>query len=114
MSVIDTGVLNTLQGLLGEKLNRIVGLFAQQLPSSVGELEAVYASGQLSDLVGRAHALKGSCANMGAVELAGLAAAIERAEKQNDSSALTAPMAVLQSTTVATLNALRAQGYWTD
>lgn len=114
MSVLDLGVLNTLHGLLGDKLKRIVGVFAQQLAATVAELEATYAAGQWPELVGRAHAIKGSCANMGAAELAALATAIERAAKQGDTAALAEPMGALPATTAATLEALRAQGYWTD
>lgn len=114
MNPLDPGILTTLQGLLGEKLSRIVGVFALQLPSSVSDLEACYTGGRLDELATKAHALKGSCANMGASELAALAAAIERAAKHNDLAALAVPVASLAETTEATLSALRSQGYWTD
>jgi HPt (histidine-containing phosphotransfer) domain-containing protein len=109
--ILNTDSLNELKAILGDELLSITQLFADRLD---GELDLVYSAataGDMQKLNRAAHGLKGSCANMGAVELARLASLIEKAALVPDPSAISAHVADLPQTAKSTLSAMRESGF---
>ncbi len=81
--------LNTEQGLkhsgeMAEVYEKAIRILARRLPDIVGHLEAFLAEGDIKSFGIEVHGLKGSLANLGAEELARMAAALEAHAKEYD------------------------------
>jgi HPt (histidine-containing phosphotransfer) domain-containing protein len=67
-----------LQGAYGDVAAQLLELFATTAATTLGELRAAEAAGELDEVRRLAHRLKGSARNVGAVGIAELAAALEQ------------------------------------
>ena len=109
--ILNTDSLNELKSILGDELLGITQLFADQLDGEMQNVFNAANAGDMQKLNRAAHGLKGSCANMGAVELARLASLIEKAAQASDTSVITAALADLPAAGKNTLAAMRAAGF---
>jgi HPt (histidine-containing phosphotransfer) domain-containing protein len=111
MNPIDTETLSGLKEMLGDDLYEITGLYASTLSGEIQSVQDCYASGDMARLNRLAHALKGSSANMGATELARLAAAVEKLALAGDRSAVEAVLKDMPQVAQATLAAFKSGGF---
>ncbi|WP_157826897.1 Hpt domain-containing protein [Macromonas nakdongensis] len=110
-SPLNPATLTELQGILGDDLFDITDLFAQQVPA---ELDALAASVQAADwpqVARAAHALKGSCGNVGAVALSQWAGGVEVSARAGHSAAVQAVLDEAPPLLTQTLAAMRASGF---
>ena len=84
--MIDVSVLDELRELLGEELGEIVGHFVVQLDEQVNSVRDALAVADRQRIIESAHSLQGGAANFGANRLSSIAAAIERAARDEDLS----------------------------
>jgi len=108
---LDNQALQGLQDMLGDDLHEITSLYAATLQDEVQTLQATFAAANWPVLNRQAHSLKGSSANMGATEMARLAAVVEKAALQGDTAAIAPAIAQMAAVGSATLAAMRAGGY---
>ncbi|GGJ77830.1 hypothetical protein GCM10010123_04870 [Pilimelia anulata] len=87
-------------------LDRLVASFAARAPAAVEELAAAVRAGDAAAVRDRAHALKGSAANLGAARLAALCADLEDRARAGDTPPPGDPLAALRAEAAATLRAL--------
>lgn len=109
--LLDTGALQTLQELLGDDLLDITQIYADQVQADVQGILACWASADTAQLGKLAHALKGGSSNMGATEVARLAALLEKAAVGQDSATITSVLDALPGAATQTVLALREGGY---
>src|SRR5512147_3251918 len=81
MEVIDTDTLAALRSLQeeGEEdlLAELIDLFLQDAPARITAIREAVTAGDWVALAEHAHSLKGSCASLGVVHMAGLCARLE-------------------------------------
>jgi diguanylate cyclase (GGDEF)-like protein len=77
-SPVDRDVFDKLRDILGATLPHAISPFLEDAPASLDELEQAVHGGDIEAARARAHALKGSSGNLGATELAQLAAQAEQ------------------------------------
>ncbi len=77
-SPVDRDVFDKLRDILGATLPHALTPFLEDAPASLDELEQAVHGGDIETARARAHALKGSSGNLGATELAQLAAQAEQ------------------------------------
>jgi HPt (histidine-containing phosphotransfer) domain-containing protein len=111
MNLIDTETLSGLKEMLGDDLYEITGLYASTLSGEIQSVQDCYAAGDMTRLNRLAHALKGSSANMGATELASLAAAVEKQALAGDRGTVEAVLKDMPRVAEATLAAFKAGGF---
>lgn len=112
MSVLlNTASLNELLSLLGDELRDIARLYVDQLDSELAELDAAWTASDWPRLHRRAHALKGSSGNLGAVALAETASRLEKAAQAGDAALVQTELAALRQLAPATVQALRDGRY---
>lgn len=87
---------------------RIIDLFESSASALVGELEQGLDDGDLATVTRAAHTLKSSSANVGAMELAAQAKAIEQAGRAGDLAGCRSAADGLQTLFIATLAAVTA------
>lgn len=103
--------LNQLKAILEDEFLQITALFADQLPQEIDALHRAIAANDLAAINRKAHSIKGSCANLGAVALAHQARLIEKAALVPDLAAIHAAAATLPVLVDQTLAAMRSGGY---
>lgn len=106
---IDAATVAELVDLMGSDFGALVRAYVDDAPRQLRALEAAAANGDLAALVGPAHALKSSSANLGALALAEIAKRIEHGARRNDlddAPALVARMSAEFSRVVAALRTL--------
>ncbi len=81
------------RGLLGQ----LVQLFLEQTPPRILALREALAAGDLPAAASSAHSLKGSCANLGAAQLAQLCSQVEQLAASGDLSACQGLLLALSS-----------------
>lgn len=85
--VIDLQAIEVLRSLNpddnGEFLKEIVGIFLEDTPQRIAELDQSLAASDLPRFTRAAHSIKGSSANMGAVLLRSAAERLEHHSKAN-------------------------------
>ncbi|MBX7172152.1 MAG: PAS domain S-box protein [Pyrinomonadaceae bacterium] len=77
---IDFTILNALKELSGDSdqlIIELIQMFIEDVPEHLNNLKQSYSAKEFEKLKGSAHALKGSCASLGAVKMASFCAAIE-------------------------------------
>ncbi len=112
MTYLDTGALDGLKQLLGEDMLDISDLYVTTLPEAVRGLQDCHAQGNFQQLMHEAHALKGSSANLGALEMARLCTGIEKmALDASQREAVSALVNSLEPAAAATVSAMRSAGY---
>lgn len=81
MNILDAETLAALRSLQddGEDdlLAELIDLFLEDAPERLGLIRAALAAGDWVGLAERAHSLKGSCASLGAVQMASLCGRLE-------------------------------------
>lgn len=108
MEWIDGSVLGGLKSILGDTVLDISQVFADQLEPDLAALQACHASGEWSGLRKKAHALKGAAANVGAIRVVQLSAAIEKAADDGASAeAILVHLQALPAAATETLTAMR-------
>lgn len=107
MNLIDINMLNGLRSILGDEIFDITQLYAEQVGPDVAKIQICHTSGDFLQLKQLAHALKGGSANMGALEMARLAACIEKAAMGDAGAEVTAAVQALEETARLTLEAMR-------
>ena len=84
--LIDQGVLDGLRELAGEDdpglVAELIGLFLQDAPERIKDIERALSTGDLELLERAAHTLKSSCANVGALGLSDLCRRIEETARR--------------------------------
>lgn len=111
ITYLDNQALQGLQDMLGDDLQEITGLYAATLDDEVQNLKGTLAAADWTLLNRQARSLKGSSANLGAVEMARLAAYIEKAALQADAPGIQAAVDQLDAVSAATVTAMREGGY---
>lgn len=109
--LIDVSVLDELREVLGEELGEIVGHFVVQLDEQVNSVRDALAVADRQRIIETAHSLKGGAANFGANRLSSIAAAIERAARDEDLSRAASAHAALAQTKRDTVGRLVELGY---
>jgi len=110
-NLLNSASLDELVTLLGDEFREITQLFVDQLDDEVAQLQAARAGQDWRLLNRRAHALKGSSGNMGAMALAQAAAALEKAALVPDVSAIDQSLASIVELAPQSVQALRDGGY---
>ncbi len=103
--------LNQLKAILEDEFLQITELFANQLPQEIDALHQAIAANDLTAINRKAHSIKGSCANLGAVALAHQAMLIEKAALVPDLAVIHTAAATLPDLADQTLAAMRSGGY---
>ncbi|MEN9383748.1 MAG: hypothetical protein RL323_891 [Pseudomonadota bacterium] len=111
MNLIDSETLGGLKEMLGEDLYGITGLYVDTLPGEIQSVLECYGQGDMPRLCKLAHGLKGSSANMGASEMARLAAVIEKQALAGDTAAVEAAIKELPLAAEATVAAFKDGGF---
>lgn len=85
LPVIDQDAIENLRALNpddnGEFLREIVGIFFEDTPQRISELQQCLSSGDVSKFTRAAHSIKGSSSNLGASLLRGAAERLEHHSK---------------------------------
>ncbi|MDD3180997.1 MAG: Hpt domain-containing protein [Opitutaceae bacterium] len=92
----------------GALIRELVGLFLQETPPRITDIETGFAKGDAPCLARAAHSIKGSASNFGASELSGLCAEIERNGRTGNLAAIPPLLARLQPEYARTKAALEA------
>lgn len=82
--VIDSTVISELRSVMGDAFRTLVQVFLEDAPRHVAQLQQAAAVGDIAGLVKPAHALKSASANVGAIEVANIARAIEQAARSGE------------------------------
>lgn len=109
--LLNTSTLGELREILGDDLLDITSLFAEQVVIEADALKQQIAAQDLIGVIRHAHAMKGSCGNVGALALSLWAAALEKSAKAGDLPAAAAAVEALPALLEGTLAAMRHQGY---
>jgi len=75
--VLDQSMLDELQEIAGDETLRIVGLFLEDAPRLIAQMESASAAPDLEAMRNAAHTLKSSSANVGAMALSNAAKRVE-------------------------------------
>lgn len=108
MNLIDINMLGGLQGMLGDEIFSITQLYAEQVGPDIENIVSCHAKNDMVRLKQLAHALKGSSANLGALEMTKLAGAIERGAAAGNAAGVTDAVQALAETARMTLEAMRS------
>lgn len=109
--LLNTSTLGELREILGDDLLDITTLFAEQVVLEADALKQQIQAQDLSSVAQHAHAMKGSCGNVGAMALSLWAAALEKSAKAGDLAAAAAALDDMPALLDGTLAAMRQQGY---
>ena len=77
LPVLDKGVLNELRDNIGDNLAGLFEVFLEDIPAYIQAVEKSIDNGDPAALVEAAHAIKGSCSNIGAKRMAEIARQLE-------------------------------------
>ncbi|TYT27607.1 Hpt domain-containing protein [Luteimonas viscosa] len=81
-AVLDTEILDDLQAMLGEEVDRLVDIFLDDTPRLIRALENAASGPDYDALRDAAHSLKSSSANLGALSLSAAAKRVELAARE--------------------------------
>jgi two-component system sensor histidine kinase/response regulator len=106
---VDSAVLAQLREDLAddELFTQLMELYSTDAKQRMADLDAALAAGDANALALTAHTLKGSAANVGAVQVARLAARVEHHARENDTDELPELVAVLRDEVARAESALR-------
>jgi HPt (histidine-containing phosphotransfer) domain-containing protein len=79
---IDGEVVRDLMEMMGSEFSDLVRVYLEDTPKSLAALARAAASGGVEGLVGPAHSLKSTSANLGALALSEMAKGIEQGARQ--------------------------------
>jgi len=85
-----------------EFLREIIGIFLEDTPQRIAELETGLAAADTPAFARAAHSIKGSSANLGALRLKQIAEKIEHGSRQDGSGSAVADVALLKTEFAAT------------
>ena len=94
--VIDADTIESLRALGGKDddfLGEIIGIFLNDMPARLSELESGLAATDTAKLLRAAHSIKGSAANVGALRLQSAAERLESLGRQLGPDGLAAQLA---------------------
>jgi signal transduction histidine kinase/CheY-like chemotaxis protein len=74
---LDSEIIEDLWSAMGDSFSQLVDVFLEDAPSHLAKLDQAAAKGDIAGLVGPAHALKSSSANLGAMQVSAIAKHIE-------------------------------------
>lgn len=80
---IDYSNLDMLKGVIGDDLKPILSSFLEITPDLINKVEQAITAQNATDLQHQAHTLKGSAANVGAIQLPEIALQLEQMGKNN-------------------------------
>jgi len=80
--VLDTEILDDLQAMLGEEVDRLIDVFLDDTPRLIKSLENAASGPDYDALRDAAHSLKSSAANLGAMSLSAAAKRVELAARE--------------------------------
>lgn len=83
---IDKDNLDMLKEIIGDELKDVLNLFLESNSDSIMQLQEAIESNTTEKVQSLAHTIKGSSANVGAMQLSALTAQIEQQAKANDSA----------------------------
>ncbi len=83
---LDLDVAGELRELMGEEFEALVGVFLEDAPRLLIQLEVAAHAGDLPELAGPSHTLKSTSANLGAKRLSDLCREIEHGARRGDLS----------------------------
>jgi histidine phosphotransfer protein HptB len=100
-TVIDPEAIENLRALTPDDpesfLKDIIGIFAEDTPLRLAELQKSMAAGDRVVFTRAAHSIKGSASNLGALQLRALASELEQRSKTEELPALAARLQDLES-----------------
>jgi HPt (histidine-containing phosphotransfer) domain-containing protein len=82
--VLNREIVDDLREIMGEEFIALVRVFLEDAPRALQKLEAAAARSDIDALVGPAHSLKSTSANLGALALSDLARTIEHGARQRN------------------------------
>jgi signal transduction histidine kinase/DNA-binding response OmpR family regulator/HPt (histidine-containing phosphotransfer) domain-containing protein len=77
LPVLAPEIIEELRAMMGDEYSSLVKLFLEDAPKQIAQLEEAAASNNILGMIGPAHTLKASSANLGALALAAIAKRIE-------------------------------------
>jgi len=112
LPILDPEALETLRSLSPDESNdfvkEIAGIFMDDTPQRIAELDSSLAAGDVPTFVRAAHSIKGSAANMGALRLRASAERLEKLSKDKGLADVASPLAELKALYAEAEKALRA------
>jgi signal transduction histidine kinase/CheY-like chemotaxis protein/HPt (histidine-containing phosphotransfer) domain-containing protein len=82
--VLNREIVDDLREIMGEEFVALVRVFLEDAPGALQKLERAAASSDIDALVGPAHSLKSTSANLGALALSDIARTIEHGARQRN------------------------------
>ena len=82
--VLNREIVDDLREIMGDEFISLVKVFLEDAPRALGKLELAAGRGDLDALVGPAHSLKSTSANLGALALSDIARTIEHGARQKN------------------------------
>jgi CheY-like chemotaxis protein/HPt (histidine-containing phosphotransfer) domain-containing protein len=80
--VLNREIVDDLREIMGEEFVALVRVFLEDAPGALQKLERAASQGEIDALVGPAHSLKSTSANLGALALSDIARTIEHGARQ--------------------------------
>ena len=108
--LIDESIFNSLKELMEEEFPVLINSYLEDAPKLMADIQSSSKDADLEVLVRAAHTLKSSSNNLGATQLAMIAADIEKEGQANKLGEASALISSLESTLDETMNALRDPG----
>lgn len=94
--VLDDARLAELQDMLGPVIDEVLRAWLQDTPRTLQAVHRALHDGELGAAICAAHALKGSCSNVGAASLSASAQALECALREGGADCSAATIALAQ------------------
>ncbi|MCB1559560.1 MAG: response regulator [Xanthomonadales bacterium] len=92
---LSAAVIDDLRDIMGAEFNTLIAVFLEDAPKAILKLEAAATAVDLDALVGPAHSLKSTSANLGGMQMSELAKRIEHGARQGQLSDPSADVALL-------------------
>ncbi|USE36322.1 response regulator [Endozoicomonas sp. SCSIO W0465] len=105
--LIDQSIFNSLKELMEEEFPVLINSYLEDAPKLMADIQSSSKDANREVLVRAAHTLKSSSNNLGATQLAMIAADVEREGQANKIGAASALISLLESTLDETMKALR-------
>ena len=80
--MLNREIVDDLREIMGEEFVALVRVFLEDAPGALQKLERAASQGEIDALVGPAHSLKSTSANLGALALSDIARTIEHGARQ--------------------------------
>jgi len=85
-AAVDRGVFDELLDIMGSEFSALIRVYLEDSPRSLRQLVQAAESGNVDSMVGAAHSLKSTSANLGALILSDMAKRIEQGGRRGDLS----------------------------